>query len=160
MTSPIAAIDLAFKALAPRASDWTAILPELGVAGLSLFALLQAMVIPQGLRWLIPATARAGLLLIGVMALVPEAAWTQAVDAPLFGGLLRHNLPMPWVRLVFLSSALLTSVMAGRFLTSRGAGLADYHHVLLAVTAAFMLLVQSDHFVPFFVSLETAAVGL
>lgn len=160
MTSPIAAIDLAFKALAPRASDWTAILPELGVAGLSLFALLQAMVIPQGLRWLIPATARAGLLLIAVMALVPEAAWTQAVDAPLFGGLLRHNLPMPWVRLVFLSSALLTSVMAGRFLTSRGAGLADYHHVLLAVTAAFMLLVQSDHFVPFFVSLETAAVGL
>lgn len=160
MTSPIAEIDLAFKALAPRTSDWTAILPELGVAGLSLFALLQALVIPERLRWLIPATARAGLLLVAVMALTPEAAWTQAVDAPLFGGLLRHNLPMPWVRVVFLSSAFLTSVLAGRFLTARGAGLADYHHVLLVVTAAFMLLVQSDHFVPFFVSLETAAVGL
>ena len=68
MTSPIAAIDLAFKALAPRASDWSAILPELGVAGLSLFALLQAMVIPQRLRWLIPATARAGLALIAATA--------------------------------------------------------------------------------------------
>lgn len=160
MTSLIAEIDLAFKALAPRTSDWTAVLPELGVAGLSLFALLQAMVIPERLRWLIPATARAGLVLIAAMALAPDAAWTQPADATLFGGLLRHNLPMPWVRLVFLSSALLTSVMAGRFLVARGAGLADYHHVLLAVTAAFMLLVQSDHFVPFFVSLETAAVGL
>ncbi len=118
------------------------------------------MVIPQRLRWLIPATARAGLLLLILMAAIPDAAWTQGADVSLFGGLLRHNLPMPEVRAVFLSSAFLTSVLAGRFLTARGAGLADYHHVLLAVTAAFMLLVQSDHFVPFFVSLETAAVGL
>jgi NADH-quinone oxidoreductase subunit N len=160
MTSLIADLDLAFKALSPRGSDWIAILPELGVAGLSLFALLQAMVVPERLRWLIPATARAGLALIAVMALAPEAAWRQLPETQLFGGLIRHNLPMDGVRMVFLASALLTSLMAGRFLTARGAGLADYHHVLLAVTASFMLLVQSDHFVPFFVSLEAAAVGL
>ncbi len=160
MTTMSAGIDLAFKSLAPRASDWAAILPELGVAALSLFALLQAMVVPARLRWLIPATARAGLVLVAVMAVTGDGGVVRPADEALFGGLLRHNLPMAGVRLVFLSSALLTSLMAGRFLAARGAGLADYHHVLLVVTAAFMLLVQSDHFVPFFVSLETAAVGL
>lgn len=159
MTSTLAAIDLSFKALAPRGSDWVAIMPELGVAALSLFALLQAMVIPARLRWLIPTTARLGLLLVAAMAM-SSGGWTHEPGTQLFGGLIRHNLPMAGVRMVFIASALLTSVMAGRFLTSRGSGLADYHHVLLAVTAAFMLLVQSDHFVPFFVSLEAAAVGL
>ena len=64
------------------------------------------------------------------------------------------------MRLVFLLSALLTSFLAERFLRERDAAVADYHHVLLVVTAAFMLLVQSNHFVTFFLALETAAVGL
>ncbi len=155
----LADIDPVFKALAPRSADWQSILPEIAVAGLSLICLLQAMLLPKTLRFLIPNTARIGLVLVAVMALAP-GAWVQPADVSSFAGLLRQNLPTDGVRMVFLLSALLTSFLAERFLQERDAAVADYHHVLLVVTAAFMILVQSNHFVTFFLALETAAVGL
>lgn len=155
----LANIDPAFKALAPRSADWQGILPEIAVAGLSLVCLLQAMFLPKALRALIPNTARIGLVLVGIMALAP-GPWEQSADVESFAGLLRQNLPTAGVRMVFLLSALLTSFLAERFLRERDAAVADYHHVLMVVTAAFMLLVQSNHFVTFFLALETAAVGL
>ena len=155
----LADIDPVFKVLAPRPADWLTILPELAVAGLSLLCLLQAMFLPKALRFLIPATARTGLLLVAWMALT-AGPWVQSADIASFAGLLRQNLPTDGVRMVFLLSALLTSFLAEGFLRDRDAAVADYHHVLLVVTAAFMLLAQSNHFVTFFLSLETAAVGL
>ena len=159
MTPFLADIDLSFKLLAPRPADWTTILPELAVAGLALLCLLQAMFLPKSLRAFIPGTARVGLILVTIMALC-SGPWTLSPEISSFAGLLRQNLPTAGVRVVFLLSALLTSLLAGRFLRERDVAVADYHHVLLVVTAAFMLLVQSNHFVTFFLSLETAAVGL
>jgi len=155
----LADIDPVFKALAPRRADWLTILPEIAVAGLSLLCLLQAMFLPKPLRAMIPVSARTGLVLVAVMALT-TGPWTPTNDIESFAGLLRQNLPFGGVRLIFLLSALLTSFLAEGFLRQRDAAVADYHHVLLVVTAAFMLLVQSNHFVTFFLSLETAAVGL
>jgi NADH-quinone oxidoreductase subunit N len=156
----LANIDPAFKVLAPRAADWLTILPEIAVAALALVSLLQAILLPKPLRWLIPATARAGLVLVIAMAYTTAGPWAPKNDVESFAGLLRQDLPFAGVRLVFLASALLTSLLATRFLRERGAAIADYHHVLLVVTAAFMLLAQSNHFVTFFLALETAAVGL
>ena len=156
----LANIDPAFKVLAPRAADWLTILPEIAVAALALVSLLQAILLPKPLRWLIPATARAGLVLVIAMAYTTAGPWAPKNDVESFAGLLRQDLPFAGVRLVFLASALLTSLLAARFLRERGAAIADYHHVLLVVTAAFMLLAQSNHFVTFFLALETAAVGL
>ncbi len=155
----LADIDPVFKVLAPRPGDWLTILPEIAVAGLSLLCLLQAMFLPKSLRALIPLSARAGLVLVAVMALT-AGPWTQPADVASFAGLLRQNLPTDGVRMVFLLSALLTSFLAEKFLRDRDAAVADYHHVLLVVTAAFMLLAQANHFVTFFLALETAAVGL
>jgi NADH-quinone oxidoreductase subunit N len=155
----LADIDPVFKVLAPRPADWLSILPEIAVAGLSLLCLLQAMFLPKALRFLIPNTARIGLVLVAFMAL-NDGPWTTVDEATSFAGLLRQNLPIAGVRMVFLLSALLTSFLAERFLQERDAAVADYHHVLLVVTAAFMLLVQSNHFVTFFLALETGAVGL
>jgi len=161
MISPLANLDVAFKALAPRHADWTSILPEIAVAGLALFCLLQAMALPKPLRWLIPTTARIGLALVMVMALQTGTGWNPAEPTAFFAGLTKLGAESAQgVRLTFLLSALLTSFLAGRFFRDRAAPIADYHHVLLVVTAAFMLLAQSNHFVTLFVSLETAAVGL
>jgi len=156
----LANIDPAFKVLAPRAADWLTILPEIAVAALALVCLVQAILLPKPLRWLIPATARVGLVLVIAMAYTTAGPWAPKNDVESFAGLLRQDLPFAGVRLVFLASALLTSLLAARFLRERGAAIADYHHVLLVVTAAFMLLAQSNHFVTFFLALETAAVGL
>ena len=156
----LANIDRAFKVLAPGAADWLTILPEIAVAALALVCLVQAILLPKPLRWLIPATARTGLVLVIAMAYTTAGPWAPKNDVESFAGLLRQDLPFAGVRLVFLASALLTSLLAARFLRERGAAIADYHHVLLVVTAAFMLLAQSNHFVTFFLALETAAVGL
>ena len=155
----LANINEAFNQLSPHASDWKSILPEIAVAGLSLFCLLQAMTLPKALRYLIPTTARIGLMLVVIMSLC-DAPWSLEPNVETFSGLLCQDLPIKGVRAVFLLSALLTSFLAERFLRERDAAVADYHHVLLVVTAAFMLLAQSNHFVTFFLALETAAVGL
>ncbi len=158
MTPLLASLDVTFKALAPRSGDWQAILPEICVAGLGLLCLLQALILPATQRWLIPATTRVGLALIMVMSLVPVSYWNSS--EPTFAGLLMPHLPLIGVRLVFLFSALLTSLLAESFLRERQASVPDYHHVLLIITSALMLLGQANHFVTFFVCLETAAVGL
>jgi hypothetical protein len=106
MTSLLANIDPAFKTLAPRAADWLSILPEIAVAGLALLCLLQALLLPPAQRWLQPATARVGLLLVLVMSLTSGTAWnlphgaenfpasffTGADSLPAFRGLLRVQL--------------------------------------------------------------------
>jgi NADH-quinone oxidoreductase subunit N len=158
MTPLLASIDLTFKTLAPRAGDWQAILPEICVAGLALFCLIQAMILPRELRWLISTTARTGLGLLLILSLVNAAPWNTTEVS--FAGLIMPHLPVFGVRMVFLLSALLTSFVAEAFLRERQSSVPDYHHVLLVVTAALMLLGQSNHFVTFFVCLETAAVGL
>lgn len=154
MTTTLAALD-AFKAAAADAGDWASILPEIVAAGLGLFALVQALVLPAAGRWLIPAVARLGLLLAGVLAYHAGES-----VGPRFGGLLLQDESTHLWRQVFLLCALLTSLVGGRFFRSRGADEAEFHHLLLLVTAALMILSQSAHVVTFFVALETATVGL
>lgn len=162
MTSPMASTELALKLLAPRNADWASILPEISVAGLALLCLIQAMFLNKKLNWLIPTTARIGLGLVILMSLIPFTPWNpcSGVATTTFSGLLQLSDVTCGFRLTFLISALLTSFIATRFLEERHAVVADYHHVVLVITAAFMLLTQSNHFVTLFVSLETAAVGL
>jgi NADH-quinone oxidoreductase subunit N len=156
MTPLLAALD-AFKAAAPGAADWLAILPEILVAALALFALVQALVLPPAGRWLIPVVARVGLLLAGLLAF---QAGDRAALGPAFGGLLLQDGSTLLWRLLFLLCALLTSLVGARFFRQRGADDAEFHHLLLLVTAALMILAQSSHVVTFFVALETATVGL
>lgn len=154
MSPALAALD-AFKAAAPQAADWMAILPEILVAGLGVFALIQALVLPGAGRWLIPVVARAGLILAGFLSY--HAAETVG---PRFGGLLLQDESTHLWRQLFLLCALLTSLVGGRFFRQRGADEAEFHHLLLLVTASLMVLAQSCHVVTFFVALETATVGL
>jgi NADH-quinone oxidoreductase subunit N len=161
MTSLLSAL-APFQELAPTAGDWRAILPEIVVAALGLFALLQALVLPAGGRWLIPTVARVGLVLAIVLT------WSEPISATYrngevvlpFAGLIAQGEALPYWRLLFLGCALLTSLIASRFIRQHAGDDAEYHHVLLLVTASLMVLAQSSHVVTFFVALETATVGL
>lgn len=154
MIPRLAALD-AFKAAAPQGGDWASILPEILVAGLGLFALLQSLVLPAAGRWLIPAVARIGLVLAGFLAYHAGES-----VGPRFGGLLLQDESTQLWRQLFLLCALLTSLVGARFFRERGADEAEFHHILLLVTGALMILAQSCHVVTFFVALETATVGL
>ena len=152
MTHLIAALD-SFKGLAPTASDWYSLLPEIVIAGLGVFALLQSLFLPSNARWLIPSVARIGLVFAAYLSI--NAIQNPDSD---FSGLLGDG-SSTW-RLLFITCALLTSLIASRFIKAHGADDAEYHHLLLLVTAAFMVLSQANHVVSFFVALEMATVGL
>jgi NADH-quinone oxidoreductase subunit N len=154
MSLPLATLD-AFRSAAPGAGDWLALLPEIVVAALGVFALAQALLLPAAGRWLIPAVARIGLVLAALLALAsPEPEGSR------FGGLLLQDASTQTWRHLFLLCALLTSLVGARFFRTRGADEAEFHHILLLVTAALMVLAQASHVVTFFVALETATVGL
>ncbi len=154
MSLSLLALD-AFKEAAPTAAAWRALLPEIVVAALALVALVQGLVVPKAARWLIPTVARLGLLGAGWLALE-----STHEAAPLFAGLVQQDAFTGTWRLLFLLCALLTSLIGSRFFRVRGADEAEFHHVLLALTAGLMVLAQAAHVATFFVALETATVGL
>ncbi len=154
MSLSLLALD-AFRDAAPGAADWRALLPEIVVAGLAIVALVQALVLPKAGRWLIPTVARLGLIGAGWLAL--EAA---PASGAVFAGLVEQGPFTAAWRLLFILCALLTSLIGSRFFASRGADEAEFHHVLLVLTAGLMVLAQSAHVATFFVALETATVGL
>jgi NADH-quinone oxidoreductase subunit N len=77
----------------------------------------------------------------------------------LFGGLIRLSVPGQVARIFFLFSALLVCFLATICLPRARAPRVEFYHLVLVVTAALMLLAQSNHFVMFFVALETVTIG-
>jgi NADH-quinone oxidoreductase subunit N len=77
----------------------------------------------------------------------------------LFGGLIRLSENGQIARVFFLLSSLLVSFLATVVLPRTRMPRVEFYHLLLVVTAALMLLAQSNHFVMFFVALETVTIG-
>lgn len=153
-----AAMDIpSLQALAAN-NVWTAIMPELILGCLSLLLLALEVVLPAKLHARLP-----GVALLGVFALlVSQLVTFQAdfVERESFNGLLLHSREGQLMRLFFLLSALLVGLIGQISLAKQKMPYTEFYHILLVVTAAMMLLVQSNHFVMLFVALETVTIGL
>ncbi|MFI5336403.1 MAG: NADH-quinone oxidoreductase subunit N, partial [Opitutales bacterium] len=127
------------------------------LGGGALFLLFAEIVLPRHEHRYIPLFAVAAQVaaLLGMMRNF-HSGW---IGEPTFSGLLRHSMPGQIARIFFLTASLLTSFLAGLCLPRVRMPRVEFYHILLVVTAALMLLVQSDHFVMFFVSLETVTIG-
>jgi NADH-quinone oxidoreductase subunit N len=137
---------------------WTAIFPELMLGCLALLLLVLEIVLPKKHHVIIPDVASAGLLgtLIGLFI-----NWDSfALGAETFNGLLQHSVFGQIMRAFFLLAALLTCVLARVSLAKQAMPRIEFYHILLVITAAMMLLAQSNHFVMLFVALETLTIGL
>jgi NADH-quinone oxidoreductase subunit N len=152
-----AVTDLSSLQAAAASNQWMAVLPELSLGGLALVLLVLELGLPVGLRRFIPAIAVLGVagVLAGVLVGFPAAA----LDHDTFSGLLHHSRDGQFMRAFFLLSALLVCVVAGVTLQREPVPKTEFYHLVIVVTAALMLLVQSNHFVMFFVALETVTVG-
>ena len=151
---------MTLDALKLAAADnlWTALFPELILACLALALLVLEVVLPKRHHALIPDVASAGLLgtLIGLFI-----NWNSAtLGSDTFNGLLHHSAAGQVMRAFFLLSALLVCVLARVSLAKQAMPRIEFYHILLVVTAAMMLLAQSNHFVLLFVALETLTIGL
>lgn len=141
-------------------NQWLAITPELILGCMALALLVLEIFLPNDQHRFIPAFAVLGL--VGALAGVllnfhsPEA-WG---DDPLFGGLIQLSQQGQIARIFFLCSALLVVFLGSICLPRSRMPRVEFYHIVLVITAATMLLAQSNHFVMFFVALETLTIGL
>jgi NADH-quinone oxidoreductase subunit N len=143
--------------LAAADNTWSAIFPELMLAGLALSLLVLELVLPK--------KQHAHILVIAILGI----AWTlvglllnfhsATLDTDSFNGLLHHSLAGQVMRAFFLLSALLVCILARVSLAKQAVPRVEFYHLVLVVAAALMLLAQSNHFVMLFVALETVTIG-
>jgi NADH-quinone oxidoreductase subunit N len=120
--------------------------------------LVLEVVLPKRLHAIIPDVAAAGVLgtLIGLLVNFQSAA----IGVDTFNGLLHHSTSGQFMRAFFLLSALLVFLLARVSLARQLMPRIEFYHIVLIVTAAMMLLAQSNNFVMLFVTLETLTIGL
>jgi len=137
---------------------WSAIFPELMLGCLALLLLVLEVVLPKRLHSIIPDVAAAGVLgtLLGVLFDLQSVS----MGAETFNGLLQHSAGGQLLRVFFLLCALLVFLLARVSLAKQPMPRIEFYHIVLVVTAAMMLLAQSNNFVLLFVALETLTIGL
>ncbi|MDP3072786.1 MAG: NADH-quinone oxidoreductase subunit N [Opitutaceae bacterium] len=143
---------------AAESNVWTAIFPELMLGCIALLLLALEIMLPKRLHSLIPDLAAAGLLgtLIGFLV-----NWDSAsVGTTTFNGLLIHSPTGQFMRAFFLLAAFFVCLLGRIALAKQRMPRVEFFHIVLVVTAAMMLLAQSNHFVTLFVALETLTIGL
>jgi NADH-quinone oxidoreductase subunit N len=139
-------------------NDWWALGPEIILAGTALGLLVLEMVLPRKDHRAIPYFALLVLgLLLGTVGLYFHTGWQE--EEVLFGGLIRVTEASETARVFFLLSSLLVCFLATVCLPRARAPRVEFYHIVLVVTAALMLLAHANHFVMFFVALETVTIG-
>ena len=156
----LAAAPLSALQAVADSNQWVAIYPELMLGCIALLLLVLELVLPKPQRALIPAVAILSLLavLVGV-GINFHSAFLHSGSSQTFGGLLQHTDGGQFMRVFFLLSAILVCLLARVTLDRQPVPRVEFYHIVMVVTAALMLLVQSNHFVMFFVALETVTVG-
>jgi len=152
---------------AADSNRWAAILPEVALGCLALLLLALEMVLPRAAHRAIPVVAIAGqaVLLAFVLASFccasAEASCGLAsyLGTETFNGLLLHTRDGQFMRVFFLLTSLLVSVLGVVSLGRRNLPRIEFFSIVLVIGAALMLLAQSNHFVMLFVALETVTVG-
>jgi NADH-quinone oxidoreductase subunit N len=138
-------------------NQWWALGPEITVASGALALLVLEILVPKkDLRYAAPLA----VLTLAATLLTVTLNIGQTWDGEeIFGGLIRLSGPGQVARIFFLLSSLLVCFLASICLPKARAPRVEFYHIVLVVTAALMLLAQSNHFVMFFVALETVTIG-
>jgi NADH-quinone oxidoreductase subunit N len=138
-------------------NDWRLIAPEVALGCLALALLVFEILLPKKHHELIPGLAILGQL--GILFVVLGRFQTGIAPVESFGGLLRQGGDSQLMRIFFLLCSVLVSVLGVVALAKQRLPRIEFFHIVIVVTAALMLLVQSNHFVMLFVALETVTVG-
>jgi NADH-quinone oxidoreductase subunit N len=140
-----------------QSNQWFAVMPELLLGGLALALLVLEMVLPKKEHGSIPLSSIAGQL--GVLVGLVVNSRLVVPGAVFFGGMIQHSYAGQFMRIFFVLTSLLVSILGVFAFKKQNLPRVEFFHIVLVVTAAMMLLVQSNHFVMFFVALETITVG-
>jgi len=146
-------------------NQWLMLWPEISLGLLALLLLGLDLLIKQGKDIIVPRVAALGQVVI-LIALLGQIGYESAdpyvekiVDWSYFGGLITLTPMGQAARVFILLTSLSVSYLAQIYFKKQTLPRIEYYHLLLVVSAAMMLLVQSTQFVLFFVALETVTVG-
>src|SRR5882724_537698 len=140
-----------------ESNQWGAIAPELVLGCLALLLLVLEIVLPKKSHGLIPGVAILGQL--GVLIGLFVNAQNGFLGHETFAGLLRHSPLGQFMRVFFVLTSILVSVLGTIALAKQKMPKIEFFHIVIVITGAMMLLAQSNHFVLLFVALETVTVG-
>ena len=138
---------------------WSAIGPELALACLALAVLALHVLVNPGTRRLLPGMAVFGQAVLLIIVIKDLFATEYNGNAYYFGGMICQNLLTDGARVFFLFSSTIMTGLSVWFMGKHRLPKLEYAHLILVVTAALMLLLQSNHFVMLFVALETVTIG-
>ncbi len=139
-------------------NEWLAITPELMLGLTALLLLVLELILPKAKHGLIPVAAIVIQVVIAVSLALNFNTAFSGTDT-VFNGLLRLSADGQFLRLFFLVCSIFVCLLGTVSLAKQRMPRVEFYHLVLVITAAMMLLAQSNHFVMFFVALETVTVG-
>lgn len=139
-------------------NDWSAIMPEIMLAMLALGLLVAEMFLPKGKQSQIPRIAIWGQVLVAVYAFscISGCSLNRGV---FFSGMIEQTDITPLMRAFFLLSSIFVCYIGRIYLSKQSLAKTEFYHLVILISAAMMLLVQSANFVMLFVALETVTVA-
>jgi NADH-quinone oxidoreductase subunit N len=144
--------------IAAEQNHWAAIMPEIVMGSLALLLLVLEIILPKRDHRVIPVFSIFGqLVVLAGMILTYRPEFLG--DDTLFAGMLRQSAEGQFMRIFFVLVSIFASILGVIALAKQRMPKIEFFHIVLVVSAAMMLLVQSNHFVMFFVALETITVG-
>ena len=138
-------------------NQWGSIAPELMLGCLALALLVLEVILPKNAHGIIPSVSIVGIL--GIVVGFSMNFDSSLVGLDGFSGLLHFSEEGQLMRLFFLITALAVSILATISLPKQKMPQIEFYAIVLVISAAMMLLVQSHHFVMLFVALETVTIG-
>lgn len=150
-------MDISLLQKLAASNAWGAIWPEVVLGCLALALLALEIVLPKPAHKHIPSVAVLGLA--AVLAGLLFNYHSAGAGEEAFGGLLKLSPMADVMRIFFALSSLLVCLLAGVSLPRQPVPRVEFYHIILVVTAALMLLAESNNFVMLFVALETVTVG-
>lgn len=139
-------------------NDWLAILPEIIMALLALSLLVVEIVLPRGRRGWISRVALWGQVVVLALVIGP-CCKCQTAPGTLFSGLIVQSDITQIMRGFFVLCSLFVTYIGHIYLSRQALARTEFYHLVIIVSAAMMLLVQSANFVMLFVALETVTVS-
>lgn len=139
-------------------NSWGAIWPEVTLGCLALFLLVLEILLPKKGQGAIPAVAILGQA--AVFVILAANFHSPYLGREIFGGLLKLSVSSQVFRLFFLLASMLVFFLARVVLPRTAMPRVEFYHIVLVVTAAMMLLAETNHLGMLFVALETVTVGL
>ncbi|HSH08929.1 MAG TPA: NADH-quinone oxidoreductase subunit N [Oceanipulchritudo sp.] len=145
--------------LIAASNRWSALLPEIILGCFAVLILFIDLMLPR-LRSQLARISIGAQLIAGILLALGISSNCGRTEADvLFGGLVTQDNPTDWMRLFFLGCSIFVTHIGSVFLRKQNLAKVELYHLILVVTAAFMVLVQSHHFLSLFVALETVTIG-